>query len=241
MPNPYQLIHNRRNMDDKQFDESMQKYVKSTSKGMDADFAKLIKNQQHNRQKYSSVKFLRYVIVSCVVIITIVLSIVLPIILSYSSTNNIPVSDEISYYESSNIQTVFLSSSFNSLDQYNVDIVVPKINYLESNVSLVILNNTETVLGFKISLSVYDELFDTIDYFAIYDNYVIDTFSHYHNMTTSFQLNDLYILYEEVYDEDNFYYICHLLFNHQKMNYYVSFIYYEDYPVNELITLIFNF
>lgn len=194
-------------MDDKKFNEIMRNYVKSTARGKDADLAKLrASNEQQTKTR--KIPRLAWVAISVAIIIAISLSVILPLTLNRPNDDG-PRERYLS------VGDLELDELQGDADAYYTDIWMPEINSLGKISYAIKLKSSESdIIGIYSLLSIYDEHFDDIDFYAISENNIIDSLVIFESFPDTAEWGDIQLSYKAEYDEALYAYIGKVFFNY---------------------------
>lgn len=220
-------------MENKKFDEMMESYARSTSKGMDHDLHKM-RLAEHKPRKNIKRKW-TVAVCSVVLSVAICLAVVLPLTLGMEQDGG----ETMQYYFSD--AEYMRDVPFTSIDDiagYGTDFMLPTISNTGSTGMLKMNDSTGTLGGIMLEVSVYDDYFDYISILMYYENYVyvestlfdvcVDV-ALWNGITVGYNINERA---SGVYD-------WRIRFNREGVNYYMTFVFYGDAEVDAILDMIF--
>lgn len=220
-------------MEDKRFDEMMETYTRSTSKGMEHDLRKMRLAEQKPRKNVK--RKLKFAVCSVVLSVAVCLAIVLPLTLGMEQGGG-----EITQYYFSDAEYMrdVPFTSMEELAEYGDDFMLPTIDSIASGGMLKMNDSTGTLGGIMLEVSVYDDYFDYINLLMYYENYVyvesalfdvcVDV-ALWNGITVGYNINERA---SGVYD-------WRIRFNREGVNYYMTFVFYGDAEVDAILDMIF--
>lgn len=223
-------------MEDKKFDEMMENYARSTSKGMEYDLSKRQPAERRSRRNANN-RNRKMVFAACSVILSVAicLAIVLPLTLDTEQGGG----ETTQYYfsDAEYMRDVPFTST-EALAEYGADFMLPTIDSIASGGMLKINDSTGDLGGIMLEVSVYDDYFDYISILMYYENYVyvesalfdvcVDV-ALWNGIDVGYNINERAL---GVYD-------WRIRFNKEDVNYYLTFIFYGEAEVNVVMDMIF--
>lgn len=225
-------------MEDREFDEIMNKYVASTGRDAEFDLAKL--RQKENAGKAGAVRHTRrfaWASVAAVLIVAVVLAVALPLTLGGGgeNTGNGPFycdDGEVLY------QTVDISVAES---QYGIDVMETRIeDTLGTLHMLLTLSSDNTAIGVRSEYGVFNEIFDSIVIFSIKDGYVfVPTQQISVSCVSTTVWRDIIVKYGIKFDEETQSSRCYYEFYANGTNHFVQTTVYGDFTAEEILDLMF--
>lgn len=225
-------------MNDKKFDEIMQKYVASKTRGQEIDFVKLNEkmDKMDNVVIKKNKKRLVLASISFIVVIAVALAIVLPLTLP-SSSDNTP-SPNTQYFDEQNL-SILSVYSMSDIANYNIVTTLPTI-LCQNNIILMLLSKADsTVVGAHIDIAVFDKIFDNVNMYILPEDKMINDLVFYTTcpMTSNWMGNT--VKYFTEFDEDLGYYRARIFIKMNGYKYFIETQHHTNLPVEELLDLIF--
>lgn len=220
-------------MESKKFDEMMESYARSTSKGMEQDFSKMRFAERKPRKNIKR----KWMFAVCSVVLSVVvcLAIVLPLTLGMEQGGGETTQY---YFSDAEYMRDVPFTSMEELAEYGDDFMLPTIDSIASGGILKMNDSTGTLGGIMLEVSVYDDYFDHISILMYYENYVyvestlfdvcVDV-ALWNGITVGYNINERA---SGVYD-------WRIRFNREGVNYYMTFVFYDDAEVDAILDMIF--
>lgn len=231
-------------MDDKTFREILKTYVSTKSRGKDVDFKKLYEKEQNvaiPRQKYHKVVWASLTVV---LIIAVTLAIVLPVTLLDKNGGNIPEeetpSSPIYYYESQNIELMMVDNITDLLNQYDISVIIPGIVYQDMSAFVLKDKPSNSVIGARMEIGVYDEIFDAVTIHVLPMQNEIDYLTSYEAFTEEITWDKILVKQYIEYNDFDGSYRAKLFFVMHNHKYYIETTYYQNIETADLLALIFH-
>lgn len=220
-------------MEDKKFDEMMEVYTKSTSKGMGHDLCKMRLAEQKPRKNVK--RKLTFAVCSVVLSVAVCLAIVLPLTLGMEQSGG----ETTQYYfsDAEYMRDVPFTST-EALAEYGDDFMLPTIDSIASGGMLKMNDSTGTLGGIMLEVSVYDDYFDYINLLMYYENYVYVESALFDVCVDVALWNGIEVGYN-INERASGIYDWRIRFNREGVNYYLTFIFYGEAEVNVVIDMIF--
>lgn len=220
-------------MESKKFDEMMESYARSTSKGMEQDLRKM-RFAERKPRKYIKRKW-TFAVCSVILSVVACLAIVLPLTLGMEQGGGETTQY---YFSDAEYMRDVLFTSMEELVEYGDDFMLPTIDSIASGGMLKMNDSTRTLGGIMLEVSVYDDYFDHINILMYYENYVyvestlfdvcVDV-ALWNGITVGYNINERA---SGVYD-------WRIRFNREGVNYYMTFVFYGDAEVDAILDMIF--
>lgn len=218
-------------MDDKEFNEIMNNYAKSTSKGTEVDLVKL---KTSNTGKKRSYKFV-WAGVAAVLVIALICGIAIPLSLQTKEQGTNFYFSEGEYMENVNFDNL------EELNDYGLNVMMPTIECIASGGILKKNNLNNEIGGALVELTVFDEDFDTINIIFFKSNYTFGGAQLYDICDRQITWNGIQIDYfkqQSDLSEDCVKYM--VKFNAGNFNYYLDFTTYNDVELNIIMDMIYG-
>lgn len=220
-------------MESKKFDEMMEAYARSTSKGMEQDLRKMRfaerKPRKNIKRKWT------FAVCSVVLSVAICLGVGLPLTLGMEQGGGETTQY---YFSDAEYMRDVPFTSMEELVEYGDDFMLPTIDSIASGGMLKMNDSTGTLGGIMLEVSVYDDYFDHISILMYYENYVyvestlfdvcVDV-ALWNGITVGYNINERA---SRVYD-------WRIRFNREGVNYYMTFVFYGDAEVDVILDMIF--
>lgn len=220
-------------MESKKFDEMMEAYARSTSKGMEQDLRKMRfaerKPRKNIKRKWT------FAVCSVVLSVAICLGVGLPLTLGMEQGGGETTQY---YFSDAEYMRDVPFTSMEELVEYGDDFMLPTIDSIASGGMLKMNDSTGTLGGIMLEVSVYDDYFDHISILMYYENYVyvestlfdvcVDV-TLWNGITVGYNINERA---SGVYD-------WRIRFNREGVNYYMTFVFYGDAEVDAILDMIF--
>lgn len=220
-------------MESKKFDEMMEAYARSTSKGMEQDLRKMRfaerKPRKNIKRKWT------FAVCSVVLSVAICLGVGLPLTLGMEQGGGETTQY---YFSDAEYMRDVPFTSMEELVEYGDDFMLPTIDSIASGGMLKMNDSTGTLGGIMLEVSVYDDYFDHISILMYYENYVyvestlfdvcVDV-ALWNGITVGYNINERA---SGVYD-------WRIRFNREDVNYYMTFVFYGDAEVDAILDMIF--
>ncbi len=239
-------------MDDKRFNEIMNQYVASKSRGKEVDFRKLNEKEEQALQKRKQLKIALSTI-PIVLVIIVTLAISLPLILKDANdvqsptvdleetptddTSIIPPSNNyyfgLNNYEREMVTLESLSST------YEIVTPLPTIACMEKSAHIIKTGNDAKVIGVFLEFSIYDADFDALRLYIIPENNVIQGFEIYEQYRQETEWNNNIVKLYVQSDEEDGSNLAKIYFKLGEYKYYLDVVYYGELDIPTVLDLIF--
>lgn len=222
-------------MTDKELDEIMKQYVKSTSVPAEEDLRKLRSAEVVNNSRKKVVKCKRpiWLLIATTLTIVLVLSIALPLTLNKDVPNT-----PIIYQISSNDISLIKDSNIDQLNEYE-NLLLPTVESINASTSVWLLKESDRIIGAEQNLDIYDDYLGSISFTLLEKEYQYNAFDKFYNFAPSVTWNNIIINFETESDIYGFTYNTYMYFEYGKYNYYLSVISYEELSVIALMDMIY--
>lgn len=230
-------------MENKEFKNLMRQYVESKKRGIETDFKKLYVQNHEREIKRCRYNKIAIASLSICLIVALTLSVALPLILCDSEESDfcdeetLPVT--IRYYEVKDIEPVLIDSIVELSTEYGINAELPRIEY--QNIATQILKSKKNgeLIGVRVAISVYDEIFDDIILYLVPENNEIDYLSIYENFTNETIWSEISIKHFIEQNDTNGSYRAQIYFKMSGYKYYIDAEYYDDLNTLELLNILF--
>lgn len=223
-------------MSEADFDKMMREYVRDTAADREADFAKLNrKKTEDKKNKVLSKKrlyFASYTAIFAVIVLAMT-SIICSFVFSTKQSEE--------HYGDSTLEFLFthLEGKEQLLSDYNVDIILPKIDNLEEYAEVIQEKESANVVGAKIEIAVYDEAFDSIVLIALKKQVYYAAMNAFAVLSERIVWNGITVRYQTVEPFEGFYEMK-ISFEKDDYNYYITAASYIDMTIPEVLDEIFE-
>ncbi len=185
-------------MDDKEFEEIMQKYVASTSRGKETDFKKLrqLQSQRQVPQRRKSFKP-KYALVGVLCSIILVLAVVLPTTLIKQDDVD---KSEIIYSNIEDIRATIVESINVLKDNYNLNAIYANVGDVSAS-SVLLSKKDNAIIGAYIIADGSDGNISKVSNFIINKKYILNDFKQYYEFPRKVSWGEYTVGYAMILDE----------------------------------------
>lgn len=231
-------------MDDKEFRELMNEYVRSTPKGKDSDLAKLNAAPKPNRKKFN----LRWAAAVCsvVIIVAVSLAVALPLTLDRGipeqgdTTGQGGDNQQVYYCKNENTVQIDVGSYETLQTEYGIEIIQPTVDVLVSKVFALYSQEYEVAIGASVELSIFDVNFDMLSISAVKTSYVLEGLETFDDLSATTVWNGHGVLYSITDSNGDGYYEHYIKFEADGYNYFVEFSSFKQIEAAAALDLIFG-
>lgn len=231
-------------MDDKEFRELMNEYVRSTPKGKDSDLAKLNAAPKPNRKKFN----LRWAAAVCsvVIIVAVSLAVALPLTLDRGipeqgdTTGQGGDNQQVYYCKNENTVQIDVGSYETLQTGYGIEIIQPTVDVLVSKVFALYSQEYEVAIGASVELSIFDVNFDMLSISAVKTSYVLEGLETFDDLSDTTVWNGHGVLYSITDSNGDGYYEHYIKFEADGYNYFVEFSSFKQIEAAAALDLIFG-
>lgn len=231
-------------MDDKEFRELMNEYVRSTPKGKDSDLAKLNAAPKPNRKKFN----LRWAAAVCsvVIIVAVSLAVALPLTLDRGipeqgdTTGQGGDNQQVYYCKNENTVQIDVGSYETLQTEYGIEIIQPTVDVLVSKVFALYSQEYEVAIGASVELSIFDVNFDMLSISAVKTSYVLEGLETFDDLSDTTVWNGHGVLYSITDSNGDGYYEHYIKFEADGYNYFVEFSSFKQIEAAAALDLIFG-
>lgn len=231
-------------MDDKEFRELMNEYVRSTPKGKDSDLAKLNVAPKPSRKKFN----LRWAAAVCsvVIIVAVSLAVALPLTLDRGipeqgdTTGQGGGNQQVYYCKNENTVQIDVGSYETLQTEYGIEIIQPTVDALVSKVFALYSQEYEVAIGSNAELGVFDANFDTLVIKAIRKNYILEDAQRFDICSKTVLWKDIIVFYSITDSNGDGYYEHYIKFEADGYNYFVEFSSFKQIEAAAALDLIFG-
>ena len=218
-------------MDDKEFDEMMNKYVDSTRGLIDKDLSRLSDAKAEVKKKNSSKPF--WITISAVLTIAIVLAITLPLTMQNTVGNKSAV------YQITENDIVFnYDADLITVDGYE-ELMLPTLENVGETTTAWNLKENGNLIGIEYAVDIFDELIESISVVLLNKEYQYNMLTQYYNLANSVQWHDISIEYECEEDLYGTIFITYMYLEFNEYKYHFIVKSYQAIPIAELLDVIF--
>ena len=218
-------------MNDKEFDEIMQKYVESTRPNKDIALKKL--NQKPDSEKRTHKKLKPQFICAAVMCsIILALCIALPITLIDSTSNGLRhySVEDVSFKIVENIDVV--------KNEYGITVKYPTVK--PDVVYSVSTNEDNFVIGVMLELWVFDVKIFNAEFVAVSKSHILDKYEKFFNFSILQQWSGYTLSSYKTYDFETLYYSKEIYFSDNKYDYFLTIQSEEDLQVTEIMDILYR-
>lgn len=231
-------------MDDKEFRELMNEYVRSTPKGKDSDLAKLNAAPKPNKKKFN----LRWAAAVCsvVIIVAVSLAVALPLTLDRGipeqgdTTGQGGDSQQVYYCKNENTVQIDVGFYETLQTEYGIEIIQPTVDALVSKVFALYSQEYEVAIGASVELSIFDVNFDMLSISAVKTSYVLEGLETFDDLIDTTVWNGHGVLYSITDSNGDGYYEHYIKFEADGYNYFVEFSSFKQIEAAAALDLIFG-
>lgn len=231
-------------MDDKEFRELINEYVRSTPKGKDSDLAKLNAAPKPNRKKFN----LRWAAAVCsvVIIVAVSLAVALPLTLDRGipeqgdTTGQGGGNQQVYYCKEDKTIQISLDSYGELESTYGVKVISPSISSLEGYLCALYSQEYEVAIGASVELSIFDANFDMLSISAVKTSYVLEGLETFDDLSATTVWNGHGVLYGINDSNGDGYYEHYIKFEADGYNYFVEFSSFKQIEAAAALDLIFG-
>lgn len=231
-------------MDDKEFRELMNEYVRSTPKGKDSDLAKLNAAPKPNRKKFN----LRWAAAVCsvVIIVAVSLAVALPLTLDRGipeqgdTTGQGGDNQQVYYCKNENTVQIDVGSYETLQTGYGIEIIQPTVDALVSKVFALYSQEYEVAIGASVELSIFDVNFDMLSISAVKTSYVLEGLETFDDLSDTTVWSGHGVLYSITDSNGDGYYEHYIKFEADGYNYFVEFSSFKQIEAAAALDLIFG-
>ena len=223
-------------MDDKELNEILQEYAKSTQLDKDIAFKKL--NEKPQPEKRTKKRFKPQYVLSIVAVcvIAVVLCTVLPLTLTNDSPQNIGptycVNEDIDFREEENISDL--------INKYNINAIYPDAEYEGTTYSSLISKTDSNFAGAKIVYIIDEEALIFIDFVIIPKNYILEDYEHYFDLEDEQKWRGYDLKYSKEDCDDMLFYGMQIYFTDGKYDYFLDVNSDGNLGATELLNMIYD-
>lgn len=225
-------------MDNKEFNEIMHEYAKSEKSPSNKALSKLVRE---DRKTSKNSRKQRGAVFACAAILTVIvltLSITLPIVLNKKDSG-----------DGETPQTTYCTTedlSFNLEDSidvlknvYGVNAIYPTFDANITAISSITSTKYQDLRGCRIYYDASDKSYLLVDFVAIKKDYIVNTYSHYHDLDKQVEWHNMAVKYDLTYDEEIETYINTVYFSDNDYNYYIRTESDDEISATELLELLY--
>ena len=225
-------------MDDKKFNEIMHEYAKSEKSSSDKAFSKL---EMEERKTSKIGRKQRGFVIACaamMAVIVLTLCITLPIVLNKKSSGN-DEAHQTTYCDDGDLLLNIEDGIDVLRDVYGVNATLPTFDAEITGVISITSKKYQGLKGCKINYAVSAEQYFVVDFVAIKNDYIVDSYSHYHDLDKQVEWRDTVVKYDSIYDEEIFTYINTVFFADDDYFYYIKTESDDEVSIIDLLNLMY--
>lgn len=245
-------------MDDKRFDEIMNKYVASTARGKDADFAKLREKAAPTGKRQK----LRLALSSVSMLLVVAISLIVALPYAFQPNNSAPDVDYSQsagetpaeeppagdgkeetppgYCDDDDYAFIMVESLDVVVNEYGINAMPPKIENMFTSTELVMKKNSDAVIGARTQVLVYNEYLNDILVYMFEGNKRINSLFYYDSFKDKCTWRELTVVY---YTKSTIrispYYEYHAYFVYNGCSYYLEANGATEMTITELLDMVY--
>lgn len=225
-------------MDDKKFNEIMHEYAKSEKSSSNKAFSKL---EMEERKTSKIGRKQRGFVIACaamMAVIVLTLCITLPIVLNKKGSDG-GEAPQTTYCDVDDL-TLNIEENVDVLrDVYGVNATLPTFDAKIASVLSITSKKYQGLKGCKINYEVSVEPYFLVDFVAIKNDYIVDSYSHYHDLEKQVEWSGTVVKYDSIYDEEIFTYINTVFFADDEYFYYIKTESDDEVSIIDLLNLMY--
>lgn len=219
-------------MEERKFDEMMEAYARSTSKGEEHDLKKLRRFESKPTRRVN--RKVVFAVCSAVLSVAVCLAIVLPLTLNTEQGDG---SAQRYFSDGEYIRNVPFVG-MDALSAYSEDFMLPEIESIAVGGMLKINDIEDELGGIMLEVSVYDEHFDYFTMQMYYENYIYSFGDLYAVCVNTTVWNGIEVKYN-TNARGNGAHDWMMKFYSGGVNYYLSFLFYGEAEADDILDMIF--
>ena len=225
-------------MDNKELDEILQEYARSTQMDKEIAFKKLNEKPQPEKRPKKHFKPQYVLSIVSVFVIAVVLCTVLPLTLTNnddSPQNNGPtfcVNKDIDYRK---VDDIFVLKN-----EYNIDAYYPNNEFGGTTYSSLTLKTDSSFAGARIEYSIFDENLIFIELVIIPKNYILEDYEHYFDLEDEQKWRGYNLKYSKEDCNDMLFYGMQIYFTDGKYDYFLDVNSDGNLGAAELLNMIYD-
>lgn len=225
-------------MDNKQFNEIMREYAKSEKSPSNKAFSKLVREERKTSKNSGKQHRIVFACAAILTVIVLTLSITLPIVLNKKDSGEVETPQ--TTYCTTDDLSFRLEDSIDVLKNvYGVNAMYPTFDADITSVLLVSSSKYQGLNGCKINYVAIGDVYLEVDFIAIKRDYIVNTYSHYHDLDKQVEWHDMAVKYDLTYDEESGVYINTVYFLDNDYNYYIRTESDDEISAIDLLDLMF--
>lgn len=225
-------------MDNKKFNEIMHEYAKSEKSSSSKALSKLKREGKRIRKSINKHRGFAFACTAMMAIIVLTLCITLPIVLNKKSSG-VDEAPQTTYCAADDLILSFVNSIDDLKNEYGINVLYPSFDENITAVSLITSEKYQGLKGCKINYEYFDDMYLLVDFVAIKSDYVVNTYSQYHDLNQQVEWKDTIVKYDSTYDEEIESFISIAFFTDNKYNYYIRIESDDEISITELLDLMF--
>lgn len=225
-------------MDNKEFNEIMHEYVKTEKSPSNNALSKLVREERKTSKNSGKQRRAVFACAAILTVIVLTLSITLPIVLNKKDSGEVETPQ--TTYCTTDDLSFSLEDSIDVLKNvYGVNAMYPTFDADITSVLLVSSSKYQGLNGCKINYVAIGDVYLEVDFIAIKRDYIVNTYSHYHDFDKKAEWRDIAVKYELTYDEEIEVYINTVYFSDNDYNYYIRTESDDEISAIDLLDLMF--
>ncbi|MDE5601801.1 MAG: hypothetical protein K2J16_04815 [Clostridia bacterium] len=223
-------------MDNKELDEILQNYAKSTQPDMDIAFKKL--NEKPQPEKRPKKRFKpQYALSIAVCVIAVVLCTVLPLTLTKADS---PQNSEPTYCERVNIDYNIEEDISVFKTKYNIDAYYPNIEFGGTTYNSISSQTDSSFAGAKIVYSIFDENVIFVELVIIPKTHILEEYEHYFDLDDEQKWRGYDLKYNKEDCNEMLFYGTLIYFTDGTYDYFLAIDCDRDLGAGELLDMIYG-
>lgn len=216
----------------------MHEYAKSEKSSSSKALSKLKREGKRIRKSSNKHRGFAFACTAMMAIIVLTLCITLPIVLNKKSSG-VDEAPQTTYCAADDLILSFVNSIDDLKNEYGINVLYPSFDENITAVSLITSEKYQGLKGCKINYEYFDDMYLLVDFVAIKSDYVVNTYSQYHDLNQQVEWKDTIVKYDSTYDEEIESFISIAFFTDNKYNYYIRIESDDEISITELLDLMF--
>lgn len=225
-------------MDNKEFNEIMNEYVKSEKSSSDKALSKLVREERKASQNSRKHRWAVFACAAIMTVIVLTLSITLPIVLNKNDFGE-DETPQTTYCTTEDLDFRFEDSIDDLKKVYGVNAIYPTFDVNITAISSITSTKYQGLKGCRIYYDASDESYFLVDFVAINKDYIVSTYAHYHDFSEQEEWRDMAVKFDSTYDEEIVAYINTVYFSDSDYNYYIRTESDDEISAIDLLDLMF--
>lgn len=225
-------------MDNKEFNEIMNEYVKSEKSSSDKALSKLVREERKASQNSRKHRWAVFACAAIMTVIVLTLSITLPIVLNKNDFGE-DETPQTTYCTTEDLDFRFEDSIDDLKKVYGVNAIYPTFDVNITAISSITSTKYQGLKGCRIYYDASDESYFLVDFVAINKDYIVSTYAHYHDFSEQAEWRDMAVKFDSTYYEEIVAYINTVYFSDSDYNYYIRTESDDEISAIDLLDLMF--